>query len=72
MAIIGHQRNTIEMAFRWRADDDPLFVVFGSSLPSTAKKQAKNVRIGPSQTKLSGSAHVIAYAQKPHLRAHAG
>ena len=26
------------MAFRWRADDGPLLVVFGSSLPSSTKK----------------------------------
>ena len=30
----ARQRNTIEMAFRWRADD-----VFGSSLPSSTKKE---------------------------------
>ena len=29
----AHQRNAILMAFHWRADDGPLFVVFGSSLP---------------------------------------
>ena len=26
------QRNAIQMAFRWRTDDGPLIVVFGSSL----------------------------------------
>ena len=40
------------MVFRWRANDDPHIVVFGSSLPSSIKK--KNVvKVGP----LSGSAH---------------
>ena len=28
------QRNAIQMAFRWQADDGPLLVLFGSSLPS--------------------------------------
>ena len=35
----GRQRNAIEMAFRWRADDDPLIVVFRSSLLSSTKKK---------------------------------
>ena len=37
------------MAFRWRADDDPLIMVFRSSLPSSAKKpnNKKNVKVGP-------------------------
>ena len=26
------QRNVIEMAFRWRADDGPFIVIFGSSI----------------------------------------
>ena len=39
------------MVFRWRANDDPHIVVFGSSLPSSTKK--KVVKVGP----LSGSAH---------------
>ena len=40
----AHQRNTIEMAFRWQANDGPLIVVFGSSLPSSTKnKQKTNV-----------------------------
>ena len=29
------------MAFRWRADDGPLVVVFGSSLPISPKKAKK-------------------------------
>ena len=29
------QRHATSMAFRWRADDDPFLVVFGSSLPSS-------------------------------------
>ena len=31
------QRNAISMVFRWRVDDSPLIVVFGSSLPSSTK-----------------------------------
>ena len=27
---LARQRNALEMAFRWRADDGPLLVVFGS------------------------------------------
>ena len=37
------QRNAIKMAFRWRADDGPLLVLFGSSL----SLHKKNVRFGP-------------------------
>ena len=33
-SISGHHRHASEMAFRWQADDGPLVVVFGSSLPS--------------------------------------
>ena len=29
------------MAFRWRTDDGPLLVVFGSSLLSSTKKEKK-------------------------------
>ena len=29
----AHQRNAIKMAFRWQADDGPLLVLIGSSLP---------------------------------------
>ena len=32
-------RNAILMAFRWWANDGPLLVVFGSSLPSSLKKK---------------------------------
>ena len=46
------------MMFRWRADDDPLIEVFGSSLPiSKNKNKIKLVKVGPPLTKLSGSAH---------------
>ena len=45
---LAHQRNTISMAFRWRADDGPLKVVFGSSLPSSTKiKPVQPVRVDP-------------------------
>ena len=43
------------MAFRWRADDGPLTLVSGSSLPSSNKKNF--VKVGPPLTKLPGSAH---------------
>ena len=54
-SMLGHhrpaQRNTIWiMAFRWRAVDGPLIVVFGSFLSSSIKKkkQKKNVvKVGP-------------------------
>ena len=42
------------MAFHWRADDGPLIVVFGSSLPSSTKKNFVKVGL---LTKLSGPAH---------------
>ena len=50
------------MAFRWRADDGPLIVVFGSFLPHQPKKKKKKkktyvVKDGPPLTQLSGSAH---------------
>ena len=35
-ASSAHKRYVISMAFRWRANDDPLIVVFGS-LPSSTK-----------------------------------
>ena len=38
------KRHFIEMAFRWRADGDPLIVVFWSFLPSSTKQ---TVRVGP-------------------------
>ena len=52
----ARQRNAISMAFRWRADDGLFIVIFGSSIPSTTK--TKNVlKLRPSLTKPSGSAH---------------
>ena len=45
----ARQRNAILMAFRWRADDGPILVVFG-----TTHKLKKSWT--PSE-KLSGSAH---------------
>ena len=46
------------MAFRWRADDDPLIVVLGSSLPSSTKKTKKKLyQNWTPLTELSGSAH---------------
>ena len=54
------------MAFRWRADNGPLIVAFGSSLPSSTnpppkkneKKQKKRRQRWIPLTKNSGSAHV--------------
>ena len=42
------------MAFRWRAEEGPLIVVFLIS-------KKKLVKVGPPLTKLSGSAHVIVF-----------
>ena len=41
LAAETRQQKAIKMAFRWRADDGPLKVVFGSSLPSSTKKTLK-------------------------------
>ena len=43
------------MAFRGRADDGPLIVVFGSSHPSSTNKNV--VKVGPPLNFFSGSAH---------------
>ena len=40
----ARQQNAIKMAFRWRADDGPLIVAFGSSLPSLTKINVVKVR----------------------------
>ena len=45
------------MALRWRANDGPLIVVFGSSLQQKNNKQKNVVNVGPPLTKLSGSAY---------------
>ena len=51
-SMLGHHRPASEMAFRWRAGDGPLLVVFGSP------HQLKNViKIGPRLNNFSGSAH---------------
>ena len=60
----ARQRNAIEIAFRWRTDEGPFIVVFGSSLPliSILKQQQKPaVKVGHRLTKLSGSSHVYLY-----------
>ena len=53
------KRNAILMAFRFRAENDPLLVVFGPSLPSTINQKEKehSVRVGPPLTRVSGSAN---------------
>ena len=33
----AHQRNAIQIAFCWRADDGPFIMIFGSSIPSSTK-----------------------------------
>ena len=38
---LARQRNAISMAFRWRANDGSLRVVFRSSLPSSIKKRCQ-------------------------------
>ena len=44
-SMLGHHRHAsetpIKMAFRWRANDGPLMLVFGSYLPSSTKKKKK-------------------------------
>ena len=47
------------MAVRWQADDAPLLVVLGTSLPPSTK--TKVVRVGTPLTKLSGSAMKYAH-----------
>ena len=53
---LARQQNAIKMVFRWRTDDGPFIVVFGSSLPSSTKKP---VKVGPPLSILSGSAHEL-------------
>ena len=54
----ARHRSAIKMAFRRRADDGPLLVLIGSSLPSSStKREKKLVRIGLTLAKRSGSAH---------------
>ena len=47
------------MTFRWRPNDGPLILAFGSSLPHKLKK--KVVKVGPPLTKFSGSGHDCAH-----------
>ena len=49
------QRNAMEMAFRWRADDGPSIAYMDPRFPHQHKK--KDYRILTPLTKLSGSAH---------------
>ena len=51
------------LAFRWRADDGPLIVLFGPTHSSSTKKRKKNViKVGPPLTKFSGTAHEVSNA----------
>ena len=45
LSMLSHHLHLSEIAFCWRAEDGPLIVVFGSSLPSIKKKNA--VKVGP-------------------------
>ena len=45
--IIGTSAERHLMAFRWRANGDPLMVLFGSSLPSSTNKKKSVVKVGP-------------------------
>ena len=58
LGIHQHASETPLMAFRWRADDGPLKVGHGSSLPPSTLK-TNVVKVGPPLTKLSGSAHEL-------------
>ena len=56
----ARQRNAIWMAFRWRAIDGPLLVVFGSPHQlklKKKKKKAEKKKLKKKLKKLSGSAH---------------
>ena len=54
----GHQRNAIEVAFRWRAIMARLLWYLHPPSPHQLKKKRKNVvKVGHPLTKLSGSAH---------------
>ena len=53
--MFGNHRPTSD-GFGWLADDGPLLVLFGSSLPS--QKQKNVVRVGQPLATRSGSAHV--------------
>ena len=55
--MLGHHRQASEAPFRWRANDGPLIVVFGSSLLSSTKKNPPKTKVGPPLTKVSGSMH---------------
>ena len=56
--MLGHHRPASEtpVASRWRADDGPLIVIFGSSLIINYKSKKK---VELPLKKLSGSAHEV-------------
>ena len=59
LGIHRHASETPLMAFRWRADDGPLKVGLGSSLPLPPSTLKTNVvKVGSPLTKLSGSARI--------------
>ena len=56
---LANQGKAIYMAFPWLADDGPHIVVFGSSLPtSTKKNKKKSVKDGPPLKKLYRSVNI--------------
>ena len=58
LGIHQHASETPLMAFRWRADDGPLKIGLGSSLPPSTLK-TNIVKVGSPLTKLSGSAQEL-------------
>ena len=56
--MLGHHRPASETPFRWRTDDGPVLVLFGSSFLSKNIVVRVGPRVGPPLAKLSGSAHV--------------
>ena len=58
LGIHRHASETPLMAFRWRADNGPLKVGLGSSLPPSTLK-TNVVKVGSPLTQLSGSAHEL-------------
>ena len=55
-SMMGIHWHASETVFRWRADDGPLKVGLGSSVPSSTLKTSV-VKVGSPLTKPSGSAH---------------
>ena len=54
--LLARQRDAISMAFRWQADEDPFIAVYGSSVPSSTRKQMLS-NMDSHRQNFSGSAH---------------